>query len=65
MALLILWERLKKNDADGLGTQRGQSQILTTLNGKFLQGAPPMEVYRASIENEGFWPAFATEKGSS
>ena len=39
--------------------------ILTTLNGKFLQGAPPIEVYRASIENEVCWPAFATEKGSS
>jgi len=40
-------------------------EILTTLNGKFLQGAPPIEVYRASIENEVCWPAFATEKGSS
>jgi hypothetical protein len=39
--------------------------ILTTLNGKFLQGVPPIEVYRASIENEVGWPAFATKKGSS
>jgi len=26
---------------------------------------PPIEVYRASIENEVGWPAFATEMGSS
>jgi hypothetical protein len=31
----------------------------------FLQGVPPIEVYRASIENEVSWPACATEKGSS
>jgi hypothetical protein len=37
----------------------------TTFNGKFLQGVPSIEVYRASIENEVGWPAFATEKGSS
>jgi hypothetical protein len=30
----------------------------------FLQGVPPIEVHRASIENEVGWPAFATEKGS-
>ncbi len=40
-------------------------QILTTLNGKFLQGVPPIEVYRAPIENEVGWAAFATEKGCS
>ncbi len=40
-------------------------QSLTTLNGKFLQGVPPIEVYKASIENEVGWPAFATEKGNS
>ena len=39
--------------------------ILTTLNGEFLQGVPPIEVYRAPIENEVGWPAFATEKGCS
>jgi hypothetical protein len=32
---------------------------------KYLQRVPPIEVYRASIENEVGWPAFATEKGSS
>jgi hypothetical protein len=31
----------------------------------FLQGVPPIEVYRASIENEVGWHAFAIEKGSS
>jgi hypothetical protein len=31
-------------------------------NGKFLHGAPLIEVYRASIENEIGWPAFATAK---
>ena len=39
--------------------------ILTTLNGKFLLGVPPIEVYRASIEYEVGWPAFATVKGKS
>jgi len=39
--------------------------ILTTLNGKFLQGFSPIEVYRASIKNEVCWPAFTTEKGGS
>ncbi len=39
--------------------------IPTTLNGKFLQGVPLIEVYRASIENEVGWPAFTAEKGSS
>jgi hypothetical protein len=38
---------------------------LTILNGKFLKGAPPFKVYRASIENEVGQPAFATEKRSS
>jgi len=37
----------------------------TTLNEIFLQKVPLIEVYRASIENEVGWPAFATEKGSS
>jgi hypothetical protein len=31
----------------------------------FLHGVSPIEVYRASIENEVGLPAFATEKGSS
>ncbi len=39
--------------------------LLTTLNVEFLQGALPIEVYRALIENEVGWPAFATEKGRS
>ena len=30
----------------------------------FLQGAPPIEVYRAPIENEVCRPAFAIERGS-
>jgi hypothetical protein len=41
------------------------SRILTTLNGKFLQGDSQIEVYSASIGNEVGWPAFTTEKGSS
>ncbi len=31
----------------------------------FYREVPPMEVYRASVENEVGLPAFATEKGSS
>jgi hypothetical protein len=32
---------------------------------QILQGVPPIEVYRASIENKVGLPAFATEMGSS
>jgi len=39
--------------------------IALTLNGNFLRGAPPIEVFRLSIENESGWLAFATEKGNS
>jgi hypothetical protein len=31
----------------------------------FTQGAPTIEVYRASIENEVGWPVFATKRGTS
>jgi len=40
-------------------------QILATRNGQSLQRAPPIEVFRALIENEIGWPSFATEKGNS
>jgi len=33
--------------------------------GNFYREFPPIEVYRASIENEVGWPAFTTEKGCS
>jgi hypothetical protein len=43
--------------------QRRQSyNRLTTFNVKFLQGVPPIEVFRASNETEVGWYAFATEK---
>jgi len=38
---------------------------LKPLYGKKLQVVPPIEVYRASIENEVGWSAFANEKGST
>ncbi len=39
--------------------------IFTSIKRKCVQGDPPIEVYRASIEDDVGWPAFATEKGSS
>jgi hypothetical protein len=63
--LLSLLSSSKNGGREAVVHITTRDQSFTTLNGKFLKGVSPIEVYRASIENEVGWPAFATEKVSS